>query len=308
MYSSFLLIEIQSIFAFLDNELRWLSMHAYSKHYLLITAILYWTGYMTLAARLASATLLSTLIFGGCRHFFPSPRPYWQDPSLFRGVSETGFGMPSGHTQNATTFWGILAWSLKSPLITALVTLPILIIGLSRLYLGVHYPIQVLTGLSIGLLLVFIWGILEQKTLHLFRSFSLTVKLLLVTSVAATPLIITLLLRELADLGPGGNSAMPYGFMCLNTGMLSGTLIFLTLNTSGKPVNTPTLIYFLTRAVPGALILITLWQWTAGAKLITENSPITYYCYSFLRGFFCAAWVLAIWPWLYKKSSQLMPI
>ncbi len=75
-------------------------------------------------------------------------------PNLYRLAEETGFSFPSGHSMAAFALYGVLAYLLwrhiaskKGRLaLIALAALLVLSIGLSRIYLGVHYPSDVLAG------------------------------------------------------------------------------------------------------------------------------------------------------------------
>lgn len=76
-------------------------------------------------------------------------------PSVHRLIEETGFSFPSGHTMGAIALYGALAFLLwrhipkrfgRVLLITASCAI-IFMIGISRIYLGVHYPSDVLAGL-----------------------------------------------------------------------------------------------------------------------------------------------------------------
>ncbi len=112
-----------------------------------------WRGYFILAVGFLG-TLLNQLL----KLLFRVPRPWTVDetiivPSAKSGA--TGFSFPSGHTQNAVgTFGGIAMYSRRRWLRICCAVL-ILLIGFSRMYLGAHYPSDVIVGLVIGAVLLF---------------------------------------------------------------------------------------------------------------------------------------------------------
>ncbi|MFU2363233.1 MAG: phosphatase PAP2 family protein [Clostridiales bacterium] len=90
-------------------------------------------------------------------------------PTEFRIVEETGYSFPSGHSMVSMAFYGYLIYLIyryiknkyvKWTLITILSIL-ICLIGISRIYLGVHYTSDVLGGflLSISYLVIYISSI-----------------------------------------------------------------------------------------------------------------------------------------------------
>lgn len=87
-------------------------------------------------------------------------------PVLSQLIEETGYSFPSGHSMIAVGFYGLLIYfisvsklskGIKVLLNTCLVIL-ILLIGLSRIYLGVHYPSDICGGylITLSYLLLFI--------------------------------------------------------------------------------------------------------------------------------------------------------
>ena len=98
-----------------------------------------------------AAIALSWVVAEGTKHLFDRARPFVHDASiapLIKTPSSSSF--PSGHS--ATAAAGALALGALYPvLVPALVPAAILTI-LSRIYLGVHYPLDVLAGGGIGLL------------------------------------------------------------------------------------------------------------------------------------------------------------
>lgn len=86
-------------------------------------------------------------------------------PDDFRLINETGYSFPSGHSMISMAYYGYLIYlifkfvknkKLKTFLITFLCIL-ILTIGLSRIYLGVHYTSDVIAGfvLSVSYLIIY---------------------------------------------------------------------------------------------------------------------------------------------------------
>ncbi|MBL8064050.1 MAG: phosphatase PAP2 family protein, partial [Anaerolineales bacterium] len=65
-------------------------------------------------------------------------------------------GIPSAHAQNAMSVWGIIAANRKQVWLRAICIFLILMIGISRLYLGSHFPHDIVLGWLIGGVLV--WG------------------------------------------------------------------------------------------------------------------------------------------------------
>lgn len=87
------------------------------------------------------------------------PRPWVIDPdfSVVGNAMEsaTGYSFPSGHTQNTTGTFGAIALITNKRPIRILCFSVIALIPLTRMYLGVHTPIDVFTSLLIGTALIF---------------------------------------------------------------------------------------------------------------------------------------------------------
>lgn len=91
---------------------------------------------------------------------FRIPRPWVKDPSftIVESAREgaTGYSFPSGHTQNATTLYGSLAYSAKRRWLRIGGWVLCLLIAFSRLYLGVHTPLDVGVSLALGIAIVLV--------------------------------------------------------------------------------------------------------------------------------------------------------
>ena len=92
-------------------------------------------------------------------------------PDEFRLISETGYSFPSGHSMVSMAFYGFLIYlihkyfknkKLKIVLITFLSVL-IILIGISRIYLGVHYTSDVIAGFMISVCYLIVYTSLVKK-------------------------------------------------------------------------------------------------------------------------------------------------
>lgn len=144
--------------------------------YILLLTLLYWCVDTGLGLRVAIILMLSNSTNSIFKILFHSPRPYWIDSRVQAYSSEPSFGLPSGHSQNAMSVWGIMAASLKrkSGWGAALI---ILSMGISRMYLGVHFLRDVLLGWIIGALLLVLVLTFEKPVVRWFESLNLISRL-----------------------------------------------------------------------------------------------------------------------------------
>ena len=110
---------------------------------------------------IASNVVLCSVINTIIKHIFLRPRPVG-----IKLIEQGGYSFPSGHSMMAVAFYGLLIyiiWNTKwrnvwKIFTTTLLVILILLIGISRIYVGVHFASDVIAGLSISLsyLIIFI--------------------------------------------------------------------------------------------------------------------------------------------------------
>jgi hypothetical protein len=91
------------------------------------------------------------------------PRPFQYDPRVKALVPAGGGGLPSGHTQGAVVVWGYLGSKVRQPAMWGFVGFLMIGIPVSRLYLGVHFPTDLIGGYILGALLLIVYLELASK-------------------------------------------------------------------------------------------------------------------------------------------------
>jgi glycerophosphoryl diester phosphodiesterase len=168
--------------------------------FLVVIPFLYWTLDRKVGGRLAPLFLLSVYVNAGAKHWAGQPRPFLYDASVMQLTHALEEGFPSGHTQQTVVLWGFLALTFRRRWLWLLAAVLMVLVPLSRLYLGVHFPHDLLGGyvLGFGLLWLYVW--LEPAAAELVRHWPLWRQL------AATLLLgvgLTLLVRtSYAVVGP----------------------------------------------------------------------------------------------------------
>ena len=95
------------------------------------------------------------------------PRPWVKDPGFTivesARAGASGYSFPSGHTQNAVTLYGGTARYTKTPWLRWVCIAVMVLICFSRMYLGVHTPLDVGVALAMGAVLVLaLYPVMEE--------------------------------------------------------------------------------------------------------------------------------------------------
>lgn len=120
---------------------------------IVILVVIYYIVGKKEAFAVFSSLLLAEVATNGIKAIVRAPRPFMVHPELAAGRLETatGYSFPSGHTTGAAAFYPALARQARRPWAIALAVVLAILIGLSRNYLAVHWPVDVIVGLMIGL-------------------------------------------------------------------------------------------------------------------------------------------------------------
>ena len=141
----------------LDLPFKVLTSLGDKEFYLLLMPLVYWCINRRAGARLFMLLLFSACLNEGAKLLADQPRPFNYDPRVIKFVHEDSGGLPSGHTQSAVVVWGYLAYCFKKKPLWLLAGFLILAIPLSRIYLGAHFPTDLLGGYVLGALVFFLF-------------------------------------------------------------------------------------------------------------------------------------------------------
>ena len=112
--------------------------------------LIYWCVDRRTGARLLVLFLLSASLNAIAKVIADQPRPFQYDNRVLQLAHAGGGGLPSGHTQGAVVVWGYLASQIRSANFRMAAGFLMIAVPVSRLYLGVHFPTDLLGGYIMG--------------------------------------------------------------------------------------------------------------------------------------------------------------
>jgi membrane-associated phospholipid phosphatase len=147
---------LQTLSPGLDGFMKAVTFLGTIEFYIIFIPALYWTVDQKLGLRVLFILILTDVPASYFKQLLHQPRPYWFE--TVKGLTaEPSYGIPSTHASNTLAVWGLIASTLKKSWLWTLSILLILLIGISRLYLGVHFPQDVLGGWLLGLVMLLLF-------------------------------------------------------------------------------------------------------------------------------------------------------
>lgn len=143
--------------------------------FMVLAVVMFWCVSKQQGLYLLSVGCLGTTINQFLKLAFRIPRPWVLDPDFTivesARADATGYSFPSGHTQNAVGTFGCLARDAKKSWLRWLFLLLALLTAFSRMYLGVHTPMDVGVGALTAVVLVLaMHPLFRELEQHPFRS------------------------------------------------------------------------------------------------------------------------------------------
>lgn len=275
--------------------------------YVIVLPLIYWCVDEKKGVRLGLTVLVSAWINISLKYLFNQPRPFFEafDPSVAMIPERLG-GLPSGHAQNSLVMWIIIAsWGKKKWMYAAAAGI-CLLVSFSRVYLGVHFPSDILGGWILGGLVLGAYFVitrqLEKEPDGEGAAGGNSLKALLERGGFRAEMIIAAAAAFVMILYRPGDEAL------LFSGMLFGTAAGYSLNRryigfkSAPPpdrtgvVKYGVLLFRFLAGIAGTFVVL-----AAFSKLVPKDPGAAYYAlFYFVRFVITALWVYAGAPRLYQ--------
>lgn len=139
---------------FLDGFANAVTMLGEQFVIILVLCFVYWVLDKEKGEYMILTLLVSLLLNNAAKKIFMRARPIGA-PGVrsLRIETATGSSFPSGHTQNAASAYSALAFAFEKGWLYAAAAVIIVLVGLSRLYLGVHWPGDAAAGAALGIII-----------------------------------------------------------------------------------------------------------------------------------------------------------
>ncbi|MDX1779406.1 MAG: phosphatase PAP2 family protein [Thermodesulfobacteriota bacterium] len=130
--------------------------------FLFVLPLLFWCVDYTLGLRVTVLCSVSAFCNFSLKDLFAQPRPFDLDPSVALTTAR-GYGLPSGHSQGSLVLWGSIAEWVKRRWFWVVTITLVILIGFSRVYLGVHFPSDVVAGWFLGCAFLILYSIFYPR-------------------------------------------------------------------------------------------------------------------------------------------------
>lgn len=276
---------------FFDSLLSITTMLGEKTVFILFITFVLWNSSKKRGFVLFSLLTVSLLSTNFLKALIKAPRPF----QVLEGVegvriqTATGYSFPSGHTTGAASFYTALTLTYRKRVIAVLSIAAILLVGFSRIYLRVHWPIDVAAALLLG---VGITVLLNQIAMKLFDDQEKLQQFLLIIGSAAVLLSLILM----TGIGMGNIDEVGYTDL-MKLLILSGSgYIGLLLSQKFTPYSTEgSLKKKLIRYLIGIILLIGI----QGAKaLLPETAEM-----DMIRYLLTGLWITFLYPLIGLKLN-----
>jgi membrane-associated phospholipid phosphatase len=310
-----LIKSLQTLSPALDPLMLFFTFLGRIEGYMLLITFLYWLVNRQLGVRVFLVLLSTDFVSTSLKIILHQPRPYWLGE--VKGLTEEpSYGVPSSHASDTFAVWGYLAYYVKKGWFWVTAVILILMIGISRVYLGVHFPHDVIVGWLVGLAMLFLVIRYEDRIPSRLNSYSANAQIglgfLISILFIATAVIIGALMATIPD-PPSWTqftqeARSPAHYFSL-AGAIFGVIAGYVLMKGHARFQTGgTWTQKAGRYILGIIsVVIILYGLDALFDLIAADETITGYALRYVRYGLTSFWAMFGAPWLFLKLKLAEP-
>ena len=256
--------------------------------YILLVMLLYVTWDKRLAIRLAVVVLLALSLNDLLKMLLRNPRPFvaqgtylkkWAVPARSARELAMEFSTPSGHATGASAFYSYLCGIVRNRVVRVIAVAAILLIGVSRPYLGVHYFEDVLLGWTLGAALALVSLRYTEAIAAAWNRLSYGLQVAIVAPAGLAFWLLAVLLN--------GHSAsgQPYAYIAYG-GFLTGIVLACPLElriVNFDPRSSSVLVRILRFLLSVGLVSVTLFILGKISGMLADRSSLLWNLLEYLR-------------------------
>lgn len=258
--------------------------------FVLLIATWYWVKDKRASIIAAFVLIVSVSTNYWLKGVFRYPRP--PSGNWLPSTHTVNYSLPSGHAQNSTILWGWMSLKFKKIWMTVLSAVLIVLIGLSRIYIGVHWLGDVILGWVVGLLLMVLMWKVEEPLCSILSKYNPYVLYLGLVASGIFAVILTEFLLPVNIMGLEDNFGANGGIIIgLGIGLILESR-FVTSKIAFKSAGKWRIIL---------RVFIGLFLVFAIMLVLTPILPTGVYWLRAIRYALLAIIVTFVWPWMFER-------
>jgi membrane-associated phospholipid phosphatase len=187
---------LQTLSPSLDGVMNFFSFLGRIEFYLFIIPFIYWVIDKRLGIRALLILITVDVFANSFKLLFHQPRPYWMG-GVRDLAEEASYGIPSSHTSDSLAIGGYLAYHAKKTWFWVMMGIIIFFIGLSRLYLGVHFLHDVLFGWLVGGVVLWVAATRSDQIAAWAKSKTLSAQIAIGFVISGIIIVLGILIRSI---------------------------------------------------------------------------------------------------------------
>ena len=302
-------LALQTLSPALDSFMEAASFLGRIEFFLVLIPFIYWTVDRRIGVRTLLILIYADFVTSSVKLLLHQPRPYWLG-GVKELSTEANYALPSSHASSSASVGGYFITRTKENWLRILIGAIILLIGISRLYLGVHFPHDVLFGWLVGFAVL--WGIAKwnERVSNWLKSKSLAFQIGLGFIDSILIFLIGLLIRFIISGTPDPASYSSFSadarsvthFFTLAGALFGTTTGYALMRQYARFEATGTWGIRLVRYAVGIIGLLALFYGldTLFATIAIDESPFGY-TLRYIRYGTATLWATFLAPWLFLK-------